>query len=745
MNSAYCSILSETTLSDAKKKEIKNALRKSRKASRETDVTVVSKRDFTKKQLYKLTAIVAVFVLIVGCCSVLVSSLINSLNGSDVLNPISAEDSQHMIGVAESAQYLPDSEILAVSNGEDSLSDQLNLSDISSSDTLADGTQESNDTIYDNVYKVSGDVMNFSKEEYDRLNDSLAVISSTGIIRETTISDLKDEVIYALNAIPGYDQWFMLPHGLTDETGKKLSLNSYNLSYDKESGKITMRRLSWKTKGKTYDVSSGIFYDENTYIRQYMVVEYYIDDQNREVVDCTVCVFLSLSSGEYYPVSVQRLINVKDCSLTKYAASFTRKQTLVNEIKNNKYAYDKNDFYDYGINTLMVRLDYSSENDISLLKTEFATTDKHQRIPTEGTLAYYRKVDDKALYYVNLWNNNAKDNVFRGNGYYLRIDADRLDSEYYLDNELHDVISSSATALGEIRYNYLCNVCIESKNSDDGIFIDCSHYELYPDVHNYFNQIVCNNENWLEDPSFVKAGITTQYERLLHSLDIDYAVYIEMQGTSLGNLVNKLIVDTGKIYHNEKISDIGYEKINEYVNENVKQMSFEEYCNLLSAKDNFIYDTEQNSSISGSEISIDIKTTFYQRNIYDFTPYYLCLLYSNAADENEYVILSKQQIESQNDPTVQLKFDFTLLDLIEIQSEKLSSSFGRTFTLTFAVMKKEGDNMVFDTAQTTAAIRFLTDPPATDEESQIVINGTRYSYILSENDDGGIDLTVKLP
>ncbi len=726
-NNKYCRIISGTVLAEDKRSEIKRELKKAADKKCKKDVTVVSKQSYVRRVAFKWAAAIAAVAIIVVCAGCFLLPLANIERKFTVKNPIMPEEATHIADVAENAQYLPNAELLAsIDNNASALSSKL-----------GDGA---NDQAFKNVYKADVEIMSFSKGDYEEFNNCMATISGTATESTQTIDDLKFEISLALRVIPGYDQWFQLPYevpGMSESESGHYMLNSYNLSYDEESEKITMRRLGWKTRGETYDVEAGIFY-EDAYQRQYIEVEYYYDELGREVVDCTVCDFLCVKEGEYYPIYAQRLINVKDCSTTKYAVTYRRENEFVDPINGNDDAYDKNDMYDYGINTLIVQLDYSSGQDVTLMKANYETADKHHKLLTSGTVAYYKKSADSTIYYSNVWDNAyyEGDNDMSGyipGGYGVNYYPEDLISKENRER-FHNRLGDALISIPELRYNYTCIECKRLKNTSDGVFIDCSHLTLYPSVTRYVDEIISNDEKYFSDYDSVLQIITGQLQRFANNLAVEYALSLK-SGAEFGNSFNDFVVGFGKKYYAEKVDAEELGKIEEFINANAVRIDQYEYPKEMKGKLTFTYGIKDDSVMDGEILQIAFSTDVSISDPASDKEYYLCTTLMNREDNDDYTILSKTEIDPTSDQRIKVDYKTDLTSLIEAWLTLNNAGYGRGYVPSYAIMSYS-DEKGYEYLYGPRTIDIDTRNCVLEKDIGINVNGEKYICSLKRYNDG---------
>lgn len=716
----YCTEISQIKLSDEKKAEIKNALRSAQKKQKETSVTVVSAKAVKARRIKLVSAIAATLVLVIGV-SWFLSSVINVFKVND---PISYDDYLYMADVAGNAQYLPNEKILAASDRANALNNSLE-------------EESEYDDYYQEVYKTEKGQLDFSLEDYRTLNDSLAIISNSSTTSDMTIYDIKKEIEFAIEIVPGYDQWFRLSNSLpylSESDERNYNYYSYKISNDKDAEKLTVERLCWRTRGESYDISNDKFYSD-AYQRQYFKVEYYFDEEEREVVDCTVINYLCVKKNVYYPVSAQKLINVKDHSLTKYAATYLRQSDVVDPLKfeNNDDLYDLTNMYDYGINTIMIQLNYNSSDDISLLKAYYETADKHYGRATTGELSYYRKTAEDTLYFTDGWDNRIKNDV---EPMFVYNHARVYDSV----SETHKNIVKSFSNVRNIRYNMLCEVCEKYKPSADGVFIDCSHGVRLSSINRTQNQIFSDNSAILSDSEYLISGISEQFATFTRNLELDTEFILsDNEKYVFESSVNDYVVRLGKDYYYNKVQTDGYGELDSYVDKTSAVMTEENIAEYMKDKYFFTYDVDDKDSVMKDlDITYSVSAKVNIINVDPGAEYYLAVIFENYNDSSDFSVLSKTPLNMTEGERTVVKGNVTVDFLIK-ETLRLSPDFDydTEYKLAYAVLK------VSDNSITKVTYSRVIDVDYSDSLDKI--NNTMYyngiPYIVSPC-DGGISIRI---
>lgn len=670
----YCRLISECELSEQMRSSIKQSLRKTQKKNIKESITVVSASAVKARRIKTFTLVAATIVLVLGVSWIL-SSFIHVFS---VDSPIPKEESEYMAGVAQNAQYLPNENILAASESATSLNNYLG---------------EEDDIVYDDfyqkIYETKQGELNFYLDDYRTLNDSLAIVSHSALSSETTIYDIKREIEMAIGVIPGYDQWFRLPDSLPhlsqDEEYRYL-YNYYRINYDKTTDKITVERRRGTAIAESYDSNNDKLYDD-AYMREYFKVEYYHDEQGREVVDCTVISYL-IVDNVYHPITAQRLINVKDHSLTKYAANYMRSYDVAvpANFKNITEMYDLTQIFDYGIDTLIIQLNYNSSDDITLLKSYYETADKHYGLATTGELSYYKKTLEDTTYFTAGWDN-------REDGYDAPIHVFNEARVSDNANLTHKNIVDSFAQVRSIKYNRLCDECEADKPSDDGVFIDCKHGVLLSQVNRTQNQIFSDSRDILCDATPVFDGIEAQYANFAATLGIDTQFNINRgEEHFFETSVNDYIVNFGKEYFSKKVQTSGYSEIDEYVEKNKTYMDEDNVVEYIKDEYSFTYDVKNDTVMTG--LTVDYNTSV-KVNIADVDPeaeYYLAVILENCYDPDDFAVLNRTPVNFAEDGRTSITGQVTVERLIG-ETLRLSSSYsaGTEYKLAFVVIEISKD------------------------------------------------------
>lgn len=723
-NCKYREAVEKTVLSDEKKRQIISRLKYDKKREKETEIVAVSAVAVKKKRSIKtLSSIAAALVFVIGLSWILATFIdIYYVN-----TPISREEYLYMADVAENAQYLPNENILASDGVAKSLGKVETVGSYGSD-------------FFDDAMYIGSQDLAFSLENYRDLNDSLATISSTSSGREMTIYDIKSEVMLALEVVPGYGQWFMLPQYLPhidEENARTFSSYAYKIAYDKTSGKIVVERLCYKTRGESYDKESGKFYTHDTYQRQYFRVEYYFDESQREVVDCTVVNYLCVDEKNYYPVSAQRLINVKDSSLTKFAATYMRMPDVVDPsmFGNSNSVYDLTDMYDYGINTIIIQLNYNSSDDISFIKTYYEAPDAHYGRATLGELTYYRKTSDYSAYFTAGWDNRTDD---------WEEDIAVYNNVSNYGSDVRKGIIRTFEYVRDIRYNMLCDDCERLKPSADGIFVDCKHGVLLDSVNRSQTQIFSDNTYVLSDPQTVFEGIEKQYAQAATNLGLDTAFTLGEGKYFFGTSVNAFCIAFSNEYYSKYVRTSDYASVDKTVNDSATKMKESHVAEALRDKYSYTYDADDGDSVmNGTDVYYEVEL---RANICDPDPnaeYYLAVILQREEADAPFTVLDRVPIDATSDEKFSISGHVDVDTLVEQSLRQcLNYDTSMHFRLAYAVVK-----------YTSSGSRSLATPSRTINvdytDSRNMINtrmyysygGVNHSYIVSPC-RGGISIRL---
>lgn len=722
----YARAMSEITLSPNRKNLIKQAVKRNLQYKKaDCNAPVIRSKSKAATFIKIATPAVAAALIAIVLTVILMPATIPTV---DVTNPVSVHEYEYISNVVEYAQYLPNAELLSGSKkSATGLSGNLSNPNIT------------NDARYDEAYQLQDGQLEFDIDDYRTFNDSLAIVSSTGVSGDLTVYDIKKEIIFAVDVIPGYDQWFTMPYNadyLSESDARLYTNNSYKLSYDKQNGVIKMVRLSQKHRGETYNPSTSVFYG-NAYTRQLLEVSYYINGEGKEVVDCKVTDFLCVQERECYPLFAQRLINVRDTSATKYSVAYMLDYDLVKEFPGNNTlsAYDLSQKFDYGINVIAVQMDYSSDKDVEILKTQYTTQDAHCVQPTMTAIDYYKKTASDVTYFTSCWDNSAITYLYKIHLNDFVNVSQQSDGKYAADSE---GMKKFFGYLFPLRSRLVCPVCEDKGYTDDGIFKGCFHGKHFDNIVNSKSQLLSNNEAYLSDAEVLYDDIAQKYSSLNSVLSLDARPAFDGDGNyCFENSINDFIRQSSTEYYGKYVLSAGYAAMDEEVNKNSTIIGEEYLAELMKGKYTFTYDIKDYSTVNNGNIDYVVEQKVNLKEINPQSEYYVALIVEKTDGSGEYAVIDKIQI-TDTDKTYKLKGSVSIplmLDMILNVAPVFKE--GDTFRLAIAVLEQNADDINV-ISHTKAVENDKTSEEILYKEGVVRLDGINYSYLVDKGDNNNI-------
>lgn len=379
----------------------------------------------------------------------------------------------------ESAQYLPDVNLLAT-------------------------PEIANTSLSNSALTTHNATINFNQDDYNKIVDELATITGTAVRNTTSILDIKDEIYTVLNMVPAFGQWFQLPQYFEAKHAQDgYNYYFYKLDYDNETSKISITRMTWSYACSVYSSSENKIYSTyyNDDVKQYQIMQtnYYYNEDNKEVVECSVVDFLKFNDN-FYPIQCQYLENIEDTSTTKIQTVLRKELNAYSEkITNNASGnvvggYDIDTNPSGGIMTKVIQLNYTDMHNIELMKIEQNShTDYYSNIDTTN-IAYYLKQHQNTVYYTNSWDYfdsaNSKDAIELNDIFQLRetTKAQVLESftkSNYITRQVMGTFNSSSVTV--------CTDCY-NKTIDSGILMyKCNHNKNLDTVARSTSQVLVSS------------------------------------------------------------------------------------------------------------------------------------------------------------------------------------------------------------------------------------------------------------
>lgn len=399
----------------------------------------------------------------------------------------------------QNAQYLPNLDLL--------VSDEVQPMSASSkqSSEVEPMSSEPNRTIY-----LSD--LSFSLEDYQDIVDELAIITGTATRNDTNILEIKEEIYTVLEMVPSFGKWFQLPRYFEAEHAQDGFNNFYyKLDYDKSSDKISITRMTWSYTCGAYSYKDNKIYSTylNDDIKQYQIMQanYYYNEDNKEVVECSVVDFAKFNNN-FYPIQCQYLANIQDTSTTKIQSVIRKDVECYEEkITNNPGGnigreLDIDTYREGGVMKKVVQLNYTDSDNVELIKIEQNSGTNYYSDINTTNLAYYLKEAENAIYFVDAWDyydETSKDEIDLNNVFSLRthnLSKDAIiESFKNSDYATRQVMGHAGVGSS----NTVCNDCY-NKTIDSGILVyKCNHNKNKTTISRASREIVFSNTSYKDE------------------------------------------------------------------------------------------------------------------------------------------------------------------------------------------------------------------------------------------------------
>lgn len=602
------------------------------------------KATLAKRSIW-ISAVSAVCVVAIVCALVFGVFGYQIAHRFRVNDPISQEDYLHISDTARNAQYLPN--LMLMSGGNEG---QIAAGNALLAGESGDGN--SADDFYDQCdISVDDSELDFGIEDYRKVSDALGYIDSPLHEGAATVNEIKDEIIFILDFIPGYDQWYRLPYNLPHIIDKhKYSDYLYKLSYDKPSETISMTRILWNTTVSVYDSATRKVYssyaDDDCYQAEMLEVIYTHDSQGREVVKCVNTYYFVLN-GNYYPISRQYLVNVKDTSATKIYVYFTMSNELKeeyygldNSLQNNPTSrvYDIRDIHDEGIFVKGIQLDYTGNDNINLLKFDKWYPSMYSSVPVTTNMAFYSKQGDDTAFYTDSWDYYDEEN---SKGY------TDFENAYDFSNYVEEVDGTTTLSMGAVKKIFAtdiskyyqkgyCKYCEMHDYPYSDFVRSCGHIVSGEEISRHDKWCVYNASNTTFDEPFVRQKIISQLKSMYSVIGLTSRPFDTYEENSLygfeyafDEYTSNLSADYLKAYYD-------FDEVVSTITNAEKTFSAitEEYVEeIMLGRANFLYGIKSKTVYKNSVLEYDftVKLSVNPDLVERGKDYYLALYYAEIS------------------------------------------------------------------------------------------------------------------
>lgn len=632
IDNRYTKMMSSLTLSQRDKNDL---IQKMYEARREQAAEKPVYKKKVKRANVLVSAVAAAAVLITVCAILLTALLVNSPADSIVVDNPLEEDARMYIGdTVQNAQYLPNVKLLAGSNDD--------FSDYSQGIALSsDYSQE----LKSYEYCYDDKIFDMGLKSYEELAESFGSLDSTLRSHGNSIEDIKDEMLLMLKIIPGSDQWFMIPNTpQVDLYTNKI----YKISYDEEAKKVNMMRVAWNTVVDLFDSDSGTIYstsfDNDCYQSELLTVNYYFDEQDREVVECVNTRYYYFK-GEYVPVFVQVLKNVKDTSATKLSVYFTVENELVEEYYSSAHqnvvdsVYTLQDVSEYGVVSNFVQLDYTDSSDVTLLKAIKSYPSMFTGNPSATNYAFYKINGNDKVYYAEAWDylSPSSEGTCALRNYF---------GERYDGGDIPEAVVKNIL-LRDRDYYYVakqyCDNCVGSDFEDSDFIKTCSHLKTADKITRGEKFLAYNPDSIYQDENLVREGIAASLEKIYSTVNGTQRDFLEGEG-------NRYVFETAFDDYTRNMTEYYVDNVFDFSEKIDTIKSSREYDELpaddvediLDGKYLLVKECVSNSTFADGVLDYDIQYAISRAQVNVYDKYYMAI-YLN--DYDGIVVLDSREID----------------------------------------------------------------------------------------------------
>lgn len=451
--------------------------------------------------------------------------------------------------------------------------------------------------------------LSFNLEDYKSIVDELAIITGTGIRHDSDILEIKKEIYTVLEMVPEFGSWFQLPYNAMPSQNSQDGYNNYyyKIDYDRNSEKITITRMTWRCVCEIYSFAEdkiySTYYDD---VHQYQIMQtnYYYNENNKEVVECSVVDFAKFNN-EFYPIQCQYLENVENTSTTKIQSVIRKQIDAYDNSGNVDRGLDIDTYRAGGVLRKVVQLNYTDADNVELIKIEqnFGT-DYLSDINTTN-LAFYLKQNENAIYFTDAWDYydaaNSADEIPLRNMFDF----------YYTDSPSKEDIITSFIKSGYSPRQVMCtpnygnssrNVCNDCyyRNIASGLLVyKCNHNKSQDNIARAARQTVCSSSAFQNE---VYQMLPWQISKLLS----DFATSVGVSDEIVSSYSNKICCELGDQYLFENNLDIFLEKVSQsFIEEVSLTKSVKNLYNTIKENSKRLSAAKLNTSAISSEVALE--------------------------------------------------------------------------------------------------------------------------------------------
>lgn len=472
-----------------------------------------------------------------------------------VQNPLEAQDRLYLTGVAQNAQYLPDVKQLSSTSSD---SYQIAMASDSEVQDLPVNADKRN--LY---FQVDASNLYLTENTYQEINERLATNSSTRENDLWTIDNIRKEVMFMMEVIPGYGQWFYLSGEMSYvQNYDDYQYSTYKLDYDKDNDVISMTRVSNGFGINLYDTDTQkfycyLYYEPTVYLRDVLNVKYYKNDEGKEVVECTNTRYF-VFGGKTYLYSTEVLKNTANESAVKlsvyniFARDFNQPVKVTEENgRTERDTYVLQDYNPYGKVVKYMQVDYSDEN-VALLNIDQVLSSELEDY-SATYLAYYERNGNDAMFYNANWDyyDDEASEAYKSLENVAYTYTDDYEDGYRIFGP-PDVNSSD---LYYNRYPYhmagwICSYCNDYDTNYTDAVVYCPHIKTSEQVTRKYQSLTVSKDGKFTAEDSEKTGLASMLEKYEKSLNGQERIFGEWSDGEYAfeKQVDEYLADTVKYY-----------------------------------------------------------------------------------------------------------------------------------------------------------------------------------------------------
>lgn len=342
--------------------------------------------------------------------------------------------------------------------------------------------------------------LEFDLNDYNKIVDELAIITGTGAGDENDIHGLKREVYSVIDLVPTFGKWFQLPHSnYLPASMKRYGNNYYKFDYNSNNESISVTRMTWKVVCGAYIVEDNKIYsthtDDDIFQQQIIQLNYYFNDEGKEVVECSVVDYLLLNK-KLYPIQCQYLMNIENTSTTKIQIVLRKELEVYEEyvdIYQRQRAVDLAGYNESGYLRKIIQLNYADSKNIELLKIEQNSNTEYFSDIKTTNLAYYLKEDNKIAYFTDAWDyydDGSLDQMNLKNMFYFN--EHNISKEEIVDDLIKSQYSARQVLGTGNGSRSVCSRCYNRTYNSNLLVYKCNHNKNKETISRNTRKMICS-------------------------------------------------------------------------------------------------------------------------------------------------------------------------------------------------------------------------------------------------------------